>query len=232
MHCIEAKTGIYTRIEDAKRGSAFLCLVCSEPAFVREGDRNTKHFSHSPGSPCVAQKGAGGGEARETYEQCKARLILKNVVETDRVLYLSSVCQGTHCPKVETTLYVHEAPLSIHPGAGIHIYTHSILQNYKPEGELFFSCEPDWKCEECELYEANQAKKFEENRIQALKEANIRQNTFDFGKYINKTFDWVMEVDPAYFKFVLRMEATGQTVLFAQDRMRIFLSQWIKKQRG
>jgi hypothetical protein len=65
-----------------------------------------------------------------------------------------------------------------------------------------------------------------------LKEANIRQNTFDFGKYINKTFDWVMEVDPAYFKFVLRMEATGQTVLFAQDRMRVFLSQWIKKQRG
>jgi hypothetical protein len=140
---------------------------------------------------------------------------------------------GTHCRKIDTTLYQPECgPLTTHPAANsIHVYTHSVLQNYKTEGDLFFSCEPDWKCEECQLFETTQAKKFEENRIKALKEANIRENTFDFGKYIDKTFDWVIQNDPAYFKFMLKMESTSSRVYMGQLRMHLFLSNWIKKHR-
>lgn len=236
MHCIESKTGIYTRIEDAKRGASFTCLVCDEPALIREGDKNVKHFAHFPlsASPCVTSKESNSGGTRETPEQWEARLILKNCVETDRTLFLTSLCDGTHCQKAETTLYskLHHGPLTIHPAANlIHVYTHSVLQNYKAEGELFFSCEPDWKCDECQLFETTQAKKFEENRIKALREANIRTNTFDFGKYIGKTFDWVIQNDPVYFKFMLSMESTSSRVCGGQLRMHLFLSHWIKKHR-
>lgn len=238
VHCINKTTGIYTGVKEAKRGNSYTCLVCDEPVLIREGERNTKHFAHYPHScsSCVEESHSSSSSYGETPDQHEARLMLKNCVDMKRDLTLRSLCLGVHCTETQDIDYktLSDITLTIKPTddpRSIQVHTHSILQNYTYEGPLVFQCSPIWKCIACSEFEKEEAARFEANRKEALRQAKIEENTFRFGKHNGRTFDYVLDNDPHYCKWLLDTEPRTTQYYVAQQRMRVYIREYLAKQK-
>ena len=44
--------GVFTHIDDAKKGQCYCCIECGEPLIIKDGSKKRKHFAHKSNSNC------------------------------------------------------------------------------------------------------------------------------------------------------------------------------------
>lgn len=229
VHCIHSITGIYTCIESARKGNSYSCLECSEPVHLREGDVKVKHFAHYPNSqsPCVLQTTSESGSSSEdNARQKQAKLMLKNCFDTQRDITFRTRCTGVDCEET------HEVSHEVAKESWSKVLVDSVITNFSPEGSLTFQVECEWKCSDCFSIEKEQAKRFEENRKLAMKQAKIELQKFHFGKHNGRSFNYVMNQDPHYVKWLLDSEPTTWAAMADKQELRSYVSVWIQQQKN
>lgn len=260
---INSRTGIYTKIDHAKKGNDYACMNCSAPVIVREGDVRQKHYAHLATTTCVSRSSSTSPSVTgETSDHYQSKLILKNCIDTKRNISLFRECIGLQCSVVQTfeiptkeakfakiehnlkpgvcdvymetptESYIFEVfkthKTAERPGMWFEIDARHIIHSYCEEGDLHFKCIRYWRCNDCVVKEAEQARQYEKNRrTQYLKE----YYTLDFGKHFGKDFRDILESDPLYYKWIVDMECPPIVMREAQDKMKQYLDEWKRRQR-
>ena len=134
---VNSKTGIYTKIEDAKKGNEYACIKCSAPVIVREGDVRQKHYSHLATTTCMSRSSSSSSQSNtgETPDHYQSKIILKNCIDTKRNINVSRECIGLKCSVVESfeipTQYATftEIEHNLNPGV-CDVYMETPTQSY------------------------------------------------------------------------------------------------------
>jgi len=112
------------------------------------------------------------------------------------------------------------------PEPWFEIRASDVQDNYNVESNIF-KCQRFWKCEGCQKKQAEQAKRYEENRKIAYEKARMELYTFRFGKYDGQTYKYVLDVDPLYYKWALNIYPATITLRRAQQEMKEYLKEYL-----
>lgn len=199
---IRVATGCYESPSIALKHEDYQCPECRREVILRRGDINIAHFSHKASlDPCRRYNGNGGGG--EGSRHLNAKLILKNILETNRHFTIIQSCSMCKNPDYHTIPTNAKPQLEVRVAGGVaDVYvkvgdreiifevfnTHAIRhrngewyeltcgeieEQYRPAGKITMDCCRSWRCVSCEA----EVQKIHERRIQqeACRQEQLRR---------------------------------------------------------